>query len=88
MVFSSLLATSASSATIDETGAIIDNNTFATAHTMGYWQYHGSTVCKLESGETEAYFSFTANANDRVYASCWDAKNLASARIHTWPPDA
>ena len=19
---------------------------------------------------------------------CWDAKNLASARIHTWPPDA
>ena len=69
MVFSSLLATSASSATIDETGAIIDNNTFTTAHTMGYWQYHGSTVCKLESGETEAYFSFTANANDRVYAS-------------------
>ena len=39
MVFSSLLATSASSATIDETGAIIDNNTFATAHTMGYWQF-------------------------------------------------
>ena len=20
--------------------------------------------------------------------TCWDAKNLASARIHTWPPDA
>lgn len=20
--------------------------------------------------------------------NCWDAKNLASARIHTWPPDA
>ena len=19
---------------------------------------------------------------------CWDAKNLAGARIHTWPPDA
>jgi hypothetical protein len=22
------------------------------------------------------------------YTYCWDAKNLASARIHTWPPDA
>lgn len=69
MVFSSLLATSASSATIDETGAIIDNNTFATAHTMGYWQYHGSTICRLKADQTVAYFSFTANANDRVYAS-------------------
>jgi hypothetical protein len=23
-----------------------------------------------------------------VLIMCWDAKNLASARIHTWPPDA
>ena len=69
IVFSSLLATSASSATIDETGAIIDNNTFVTAHTMGYWLYHGSTICRLKSDQTVAYFSFTANANDRVYAS-------------------
>ncbi len=69
IVFSSLLATSASSSTIDETGAIIDNNTFATAHSMGYWQYHGSTICRLKADQTEAYFSFTANTNDRVYAS-------------------
>lgn len=27
---------------------------------------------------------------DRIieFNDCWDAKNLASARIHTWPPDA
>ena len=26
--------------------------------------------------------------NYRIIYLCWDAKNLASARIHTWPPDA
>ncbi len=34
-----------------------------------------------------------ATASKGVYSQvvakdCWDAKNLASARIHTWPPDA
>ena len=23
-----------------------------------------------------------------AFLYCWDAKNLAGARIHTWPPDA
>ena len=26
--------------------------------------------------------------NLTIDVHCWDAKNLASARIHTWPPDA
>ncbi|QKF78419.1 hypothetical protein [Arcobacter defluvii] len=68
MFFGFLFATSAS-ATINENGAIIENNSFATAYPIGYWQYHASTVCMLEAGETEAYFSFTANSGDRVYAS-------------------
>ena len=25
---------------------------------------------------------------EKFLKDCWDAKNLASARIHTWPPDA
>ena len=28
------------------------------------------------------------NEDEKELIECWDAKNLASARIHTWPPDA
>ncbi len=68
VMFFGLSFTTSALATTDENGAIIDNNTFATAYPIGYWKYHGSTVCRLKADETEAYFSFTANANDRVYA--------------------
>ena len=32
--------------------------------------------------------SLILDLNKEVDIYCWDAKNLASARIHTWPPDA
>jgi hypothetical protein len=34
----------------------------------------------------DGIFSMSINYAEIIY--CWDAKNLASARIHTWPPDA
>lgn len=75
MVFGFFFATNAS-ATTDQNGAIIENNTFGTAYPIGYWQYMPSTICKLEAGKPEAYFSFTANTNDRVYASITLAQEL------------
>ena len=53
-------------------------DTFGTAYPIGYWQYHGSTICKLEAGKPEAFFSFTANANDRVYASITLSQELVN----------
>lgn len=77
MFFGFFFATNAS-ATTDENGAIIENNTFGTAYPIGYWQYHGSTICKLEAGKPEAFFSFTANTNDRVYASITLSQELVN----------
>ena len=34
------------------------------------------------------YYSTHPTLSMALLASCWDAKNLAGARIHTWPPDA
>jgi hypothetical protein len=50
-------------------GAITGNNTFATAHLMGYWKYATSTICMMDVNQSEAWFKFTTNANDRVFAS-------------------
>ncbi len=36
---------------------------------------------------SEMYPDELQKANEQA-SNCWDAKNLASARIHTWPPDA
>lgn len=47
---------------------ITGNNSFATAYDMGYWQYHSYDVTLLSSGQNEAYYQFTANAGDRIYA--------------------
>lgn len=69
VMFFGLSFTTSALATTDQYGSIIDNNTFDTAYPMGYWQYHGSTICKLKADKNEAYFSFTANTKDRVYAS-------------------
>ena len=33
-------------------------------------------------------FFSSYNQLKKIFNNCWDAKNLASARIHTWPPDA
>lgn len=63
---------------ITDENAIIENNTFGTAYPIGYWQYHGSTICKLEAGKPGSFFSFTANANDRVYASITFSQELVS----------
>ena len=75
MVFGLSFATNAF-ATTDQYGSIIDNNTSSTAYPIGYWQYMPSTICNLKAGQTEAYFSFTANTNDRVYASITLAQEL------------
>ena len=80
MFFGFFFATNAS-ATTDENGAIIENNTFGTAYPIGYWQYHGSTICKLEAGKPEAFFSFTANTNDRVYSSITLAQELLNTGV-------
>ena len=37
---------------------------------------------------TATISAITDKIIDKVKAWCWDAKNLASARIHTWPADA
>ncbi len=67
MFFGFWFSTSAS-ATIDETGALIDNNTFDSAYSLGYWQYHPSIICRLPADKKEAFFQFRINRGDRVYA--------------------
>ncbi|WP_418179270.1 hypothetical protein ACNSOO_11380 [Aliarcobacter lanthieri] len=47
---------------------ITGNNSFATAYDMGYWQYQNYDVTYLDPDQSEAYYKFTANAGDRVYA--------------------
>lgn len=80
MFFGFFFVTNAS-ATTDENGAIIENNTFGTAYPIGYWQYHGSTICRLKADQTVAYFSFTANTNDRVYSSITLAQELLNTGV-------
>ncbi|MCG3675287.1 hypothetical protein L5F46_10940 [Aliarcobacter butzleri] len=51
-------------------GVITGNDSFNTAHSIGYWEYHSSTVAKLEvteKNQTDSYFSFRVNKGDRVY---------------------
>ncbi|WP_281884769.1 hypothetical protein [Paenibacillus sp. YYML68] len=48
--------------------SITGNNTFGTAYNMGYWKTSTSDVNILPAGIAEAYFKFTANAGERVYA--------------------
>ncbi|RXJ80208.1 hypothetical protein [Arcobacter sp. F2176] len=50
-----------------ENGAIVGNNSYATAYSMGYWKYASSTICNLKAGQDEAYFKFTAYKGDRLY---------------------
>ena len=42
----------------------------------------------LKVGFADAKWDGITVPKDEVCSDCWDAKNLASARIHTWPPDA
>lgn len=87
MVFGLSFATNAF-ATTDQYGSIIDNNTSSTAYPIGYWQYMPSTICNLKAGQTVAFFSFTANANDRVYASITLAQELVNtgAKVEIFNP--
>ncbi|WP_164469818.1 hypothetical protein [Aliarcobacter cryaerophilus] len=53
---------------------ITGNNSFATAYDIGYWQYGNYDVTHLDPNQSEAYYKFTANTGDRVYArSSYDA---------------
>lgn len=63
-------------------GTITGNNSIATAYNMGYWQYHSYDVTLLSSAQNEAYYQFTANAGDRVYArSSYDGYTGMSIQI-------
>ncbi|MDN5108095.1 hypothetical protein PJV93_11355 [Aliarcobacter butzleri] len=50
-------------------GAITGNDSFGSAHSIGYWEYHSSTVAKLEvtKNQSDSYFSFRVKKGDRVY---------------------
>ena len=65
MFFGFWFSTSAS-ATIDETGALIDNNTFDSAYSLGYWQYHPSIICRLPADKKEAFFQFRINTINKT----------------------
>ncbi|HJE03043.1 MAG TPA: hypothetical protein K8U92_04115, partial [Aliarcobacter thereius] len=47
-------------------GAITGNNTFQTAYSFGYWQYHSSGVTTLDANKNDAYYSFRINKGDRI----------------------
>ncbi|MDX4048134.1 hypothetical protein Q6A75_04245 [Aliarcobacter skirrowii] len=47
---------------------ITGNNSISTAYDMGYWQYQNYDVTYLAPDQSEAYYKFTANAGDKVYA--------------------
>lgn len=61
LCFSSLLTTFAS---------ITDNNSYATAYNCGYWKNSFSDTRILAAGQTEAYFKFKINSDDRIYVHC------------------
>lgn len=47
---------------------ITGNNSISTAYDMSYWQYQNYDVTYLAPDQSEAYYKFTANAGDKVYA--------------------
>ena len=74
----SMVATVDSQSVIDDPEILIGNdNTLAIA-------YFDEDAKLLEIQETN--LNKKEKELEAIY--CWDAKNLASARIHTWPPDA
>ncbi|ADL51137.1 hypothetical protein [Clostridium cellulovorans] len=50
---------------------ITGNNSFSTAANLGYWKYATSVpTVILPADQNEAYFSFTVNAGEKIYARC------------------
>ena len=43
------------------------NDSFSTAYSFGYWQYHSSGATILAEDQDDAYYSFRGNAGDRLY---------------------
>ena len=43
------------------------NDSFSTAYSFGYWQYHSSGATILAEDKKDAYYSFRGNAGDRLY---------------------
>ncbi|WP_407639508.1 hypothetical protein [Bacillus gaemokensis] len=48
-------------------GSITGNNSFDTAMSIGYWKYKNIDTIILPEGQDAAYFTFTANAGERIY---------------------
>jgi len=48
-------------------GTITGNNSLGTAYAAGYWKYSNMSTTILPANQTEAYYTFTANAGDKVY---------------------
>jgi len=64
-------------------GEITGNNSFETAYAAGNWKYSNMSTTILPANETEAYYTFTANAGDKVYASSSYQSEYAGMKIET-----
>ncbi|MCT7610243.1 hypothetical protein N5U14_05250 [Aliarcobacter butzleri] len=65
-------------------GAITGNDSFGSAHSIGYWEYHSSTVAKLEvtKNQSDSYFSFRVKKGDRVYVRIGLGKEYLNSGVN------
>ncbi|HZK84499.1 MAG TPA: hypothetical protein VFC58_07480 [Desulfosporosinus sp.] len=62
-------------------GEITGNNSFETAYAAGNWKYSNMSTTILPANNTEAYYTFTANAGDKVYARSSYQSQYAGMKI-------
>ncbi len=63
---------------------ITGNNSFETAYPIGYWKYSNVGTTILPETENEAYFSFTANAGERIYVKSSYQSQYAGMKIEVF----
>lgn len=64
--------------------AITGNNSPGTAQIMGYWKYSNPDTTILPEGEDEAYYQFTINKGERVYARGSYNKQYTGMKIEVY----
>jgi len=57
-------------------GIIEGNDSFNKAYSIGSWEYHESLIGKLATDTDEAYFTFTANKDDKVSVKTWNGLSI------------
>lgn len=62
-------------------GTITGNNSFETAYAAGNWKYSNMGTTILPTNETEAYYTFTASAGDKVCAKSSYQNQYAGMKI-------